>query len=220
LARNPRAAELSAGRAVSQVHDARTERARLDQFHVDTVISREERDAAADRDRRDEQPVLVDRSRRAASAASSAPPTATSRRTDSWNEVSSARRSSLASVVFAPSTESSVRENTTFGSACQISTNSRTMSEGFLSAVGLPVRPDDIAVGRDVAHLVDHFRHPHSSSSMGTGNRYDPAKPRNSSEQPCPSDQRHPPADSAAPDLGRRLDSPGPVTRRASHLAA
>jgi hypothetical protein len=53
-ARNSRAAESSAGRAVSQVHDARAERARLDQFHVDTVISREERDAAADRDRMDE----------------------------------------------------------------------------------------------------------------------------------------------------------------------
>src|SRR3954454_5711651 len=57
---NPRTAESSAGRAVSQVHDARAERARLEQFHVDTVISREERDAAADRDRIDEQPVLVD----------------------------------------------------------------------------------------------------------------------------------------------------------------
>jgi hypothetical protein len=45
------------------------------------------------------------------------------------------RRSSRASVVFAPSTESNVRENTTFGSACQISANSRTMSEGSLSAV-------------------------------------------------------------------------------------
>jgi hypothetical protein len=45
------------------------------------------------------------------------------------------RRSSRASVVFDPSTESSVRENTTSGSAYQISANSRTMSQGALSAV-------------------------------------------------------------------------------------
>ncbi|MEA2385093.1 MAG: hypothetical protein QOH72_5064, partial [Solirubrobacteraceae bacterium] len=55
---------------------------------------------------------------------------------------------------------------------------------------------------------------------MGTVDRYDPANPGYSSEHPAQGSKRHPPADSAAPDLGRRLDSPGPVTSPASHLAA
>jgi len=48
-----------------------------------TVISREERDAAADRDRMDEQPVLVDQIQTGRLGSHSAPPTATSPRTDS-----------------------------------------------------------------------------------------------------------------------------------------
>jgi len=43
-------------------------------------------------------------------------------------------------------------------------------------------RSPALAVGRDAAHRVDHFRHRHSSSSMGTVKRYDRATPRYSSE--------------------------------------
>jgi hypothetical protein len=123
--------------AVAKVDDARAERALLHELQVQALVEGGKvRRSAADRDRADEQSVLVDEAELRAAGGKPAPPTA--RSLPGW-AFSSATMSATPSLLnwALPSTRSSVREKTIFGRAFQMCANSSTCSgaDGSSSAV-------------------------------------------------------------------------------------
>ena len=122
---------------VAQVDDARAERPRLGQLEVDPLLQRrEEPRAAAEHDRADEEPVLVDQAQLG----------------EGRGQAGAADRQVLARLLLQlgdllgdaavasralPSTCSSVFENTIFGSGFQMRANSSSCfgADGFSSAV-------------------------------------------------------------------------------------